>query len=375
MWAADPDVPQSDADRGRIISEAMEVQKDIVNEVDDRENPVMTTTLWMEGASLHNQGYLEFPENVHVIFSDNSPGWKWQEDFYNVEKEPDRNYGIYYHHQLWGSGPHLIQGVSPWKIYSLYKEAVENNSHWYAINNVSNIRPFILGITATGKMMYNFDEFDPATFFQQWCEGNFGEGAAEAEQAYREYFDSFVIDERGEVVSGDRSNTPMWLDGLALGRIKGLLRSLNDKIEEGGAHPLNENDKSTMEYYLDKAREQKQGLENAKNTAEDAAGKMKGDDKRFFRQNFISHQKIMHGLTAWLETIILAHYAMEEGNMEQTADELLKAEHAIKEIREGQMINTQGEKWKWWYWGDRKMDLDAGQELWKSVLIKAQRNI
>jgi len=375
MWAADPSVPQSNEDRGEIISEAMEVQKEIVKEVDNRENPVMTTTLWMEGASLHNQGHLKFPENVHVIFSDNSPGWKWQEDFYNVEKDPERNYGIYYHHQLWGSGPHLVQGVSPWKTHSLYKEAVENNSHWYAINNVSNIRTFILGITATGKMMYNFNEFDPATFFQQWCEENFGEGAAEAEQAYREYFDSFVIDDQGEVVSGERSNTPMWLDGLVLGRIKGLLRSLDDKLEEGGAHLLDEDEKSTMEYYLDKLREQKHLLESSKETAAKAAKEMNHEDKRFFRQNLISHQKIMHGLTTWLEPVILAHFALEEGDIEQAADELLKAEYAIKEIREGQMINTRGEKWKWWYWGDRKMDIDSGKELWKSVLIKAQRNI
>lgn len=375
MWAADPGVPQSDADRGKIISEAMEVQKDIVLDVADRENPVMTTTLWMEGASLHNEGHLEFPENVHVIFSDNSPGWKWQEDFYNVEKSRQRNYGIYYHHQLWGNGPHLVQGLSPKKTYSLYKEAVERNSHWYAINNVSNVRPFILGITATGKMMYNFDDFDPEVFFEEWCEENFGNGSGEAKRAYSVFFDSYVVDEPGVIRDGDRAGTPMLLDGLTLSRIKSYLRSLNNKIEKLGSHPLRGDEKSTFEYYLKKLGEQKQSLENSIDIAGQAEKKMNQEDRRFFRQNLISHQKIMYGLTTWLETVIHAHYAMEAGNIEQVADELLKAEKSIKKIREGQMINTQGEKWKWWYWGDRKMDLNAGQELWKSVLIKAQRNI
>ncbi|NJK83297.1 MAG: hypothetical protein HC912_05245 [Saprospiraceae bacterium] len=73
MWMADAGVPQSDAERGKIISDAMQLQKQLIQEITGNPNPLMTTTLWAEGAAFHQSGDLTIPDNVMVIFADNSP--------------------------------------------------------------------------------------------------------------------------------------------------------------------------------------------------------------------------------------------------------------------------------------------------------------
>ena len=102
MWMADPDTPQSDAERGDLISQAMRFQMDYIQKIDPREKPPVTTTLWAEGSVLNQMGHLDIPDNVTVVFADNSPGWRWQADFFETERKPQNTYGVYYHHQLWG---------------------------------------------------------------------------------------------------------------------------------------------------------------------------------------------------------------------------------------------------------------------------------
>jgi hypothetical protein len=74
-----------------------------------------TTTLWAEGSQLNEQKLLTIPKDTIVVFSDNSPGWKWQRDFYTTPRGPNTPTVSYYHHALIGSGPHLAQVPSPRK--------------------------------------------------------------------------------------------------------------------------------------------------------------------------------------------------------------------------------------------------------------------
>ena len=123
MWMADPGVPQSDADRAGIISDAMARQREIVTEVTGQEAPLMTTTLWAEGSYFNERGLLDIPEDVITVFADNNSGWHWQADFYDTEREAGRQYGVYYHHQLWNWGPHLAQAIPPWQTGKVMREA------------------------------------------------------------------------------------------------------------------------------------------------------------------------------------------------------------------------------------------------------------
>jgi len=58
MWMADPSTPQSDADRGRLISDAMATQVKILDEVAPGRPRVLSTTLWPKGYNLVFQSAL-----------------------------------------------------------------------------------------------------------------------------------------------------------------------------------------------------------------------------------------------------------------------------------------------------------------------------
>ena len=103
------------------------------------------------------------------MFADNSPGWNWQRDFHEIPREKDRSYGVYYHHAVWGWGPHLVQAVPPSKTFAMLREAFDKNRGNYAIFNVSNVREFALGLAATSEMTWRIHAFNPDEFLQSWA--------------------------------------------------------------------------------------------------------------------------------------------------------------------------------------------------------------
>jgi hypothetical protein len=340
VWVSDPNAPSTDEGRGKLISDAMAAQWRIVRAVDSRPHPLATTTLWMEGSDLNKKGLLQFPTDVTVIFADNSPGWRMQQDFFETPREPGRHYGIYYHHALWGSGPHLAQGVSPKKTYEIFREAVTRGSHWYAVLNVSNVREFALGLDASSRMLRAFPTFEPDRYLHDWCAARFGPGAAAAERAYRKFFDSYFVDEK--------KGTPQFLDGLALhAGTKVLTDLLAGKTDENATE------------LLSRIRKQRAGLNEAGSIASEACAHMDAEGRHFFESNLISQQRILLGITKWLEAGLVASQASERG---AKLSALKEAQQALAIIRSGQALAARGE-FRDWYRGDRKMNLAAAEQL------------
>ena len=68
-------------------------------------------------------------------------------DFYDIERLTGYGYGIYYHVQYWGHGPHLAPLTGTEKLLYNLKIAKENGDTDYCILNVSNIREFSSSVT------------------------------------------------------------------------------------------------------------------------------------------------------------------------------------------------------------------------------------
>ncbi|MDZ7616067.1 MAG: glycosyl hydrolase 115 family protein, partial [Patescibacteria group bacterium] len=194
LWASDKNAPESMEARGELISRAMARQYEIVRSVDARPNPPATTTLWHEGAVLHEAGHLTFPQGITVVFSDHGPGWEMCPDFTTVERRPDRTYGIYHHQAYWSHGPHLVQAVSPAKIGAIMKDAHQRQSTHYVITNVSNVREFLPGLMALSESLQEPAAFDPDEFLTRWCQERFGDHADAVHRCYRDYFASFELE-------------------------------------------------------------------------------------------------------------------------------------------------------------------------------------
>jgi len=348
VWKADPSAPQSDEGRGKLISDAMAKQWEIIRSVDKRQQPLATTTLWMEGAALHAAGHLKFPSGVAVIFSDNSPGWELQRDFYEVKREPGRPYGIYYHHQLWGSGPHLVQGVSPYRTHKIFKEAVNRGATYYAMLNVGNVREFVLGLDASARMLRDFKSFDPRKFLTAWCEQRFGKEAKTAEAVYRTHFSTFLAD--------PKTRRRAMLDGEWKAAGARLATALLARLEKGGKSS------GTAKELLNKLRPQLETQYRVGREARELLPRLDGEAREFFENNLVAQHKIMLGLLQFAESVAQADLALDAGDVEEVKRHIQATKEATALIEAGKALASRGE-FKDWYRGDRKMNCAQLNEL------------
>jgi hypothetical protein len=341
VWAADPDVPKTDAGRGGLISEAMEQQCRIIRSVDKRPHPLMTTTLWMEGAKLNRSGDLHFPTDVAVIFADNGRGWKWEPDFSETPRDKGRRYGVYEHLAFWSAGPHLVQGVSPEKSYEMIAQAVNHEDTYYAVLNVSNIRPFVLGVEASAAMLRNFPGFRPDEFLARWTERRFGPASAkEAAKAYQQFFAGYYI--------SDKTQSATLLDGDMCHAIKRIAACRLSK---------NSLDASRLRTWEEQSSFQVSRWKESLATGEHVASRMDDGARQFFETNFLGQQRLALGLAETLHA--LAQAELEPGSAH---NQMKSALSGLANIRAGRDLMTRGE-WRDWYRGDRKMNLQQLEAL------------
>jgi hypothetical protein len=396
MWMADPNTPQSDADRGRLISEAMAAQVKILDEVCPRQPRYLSTTLWAEGSELNQKKLLTIPEGTIIVFADNSPGWKWQPDFYSTPRNPKNTYGVYYHHGLIGSGPHLAQVPSPHKTFECLKIAAEHGAGDYAIFNVSNLREFVLGIDATAKMTWRMDSFDPDAWLVDWVRGRFSKRQNEIVTAYQIYFNSWQIH--------DTQQVPFLMDGQmfsagnsSLGQIAKKLKekkpssSASPELNQQVAHKPKPGDNATTagdafwsalsdmhprslgpRETIKRSAAQKAGLALALLHARTASAALPSNEAAFLKDNLVYQSTIMGQTSEWLGQIITAHEALNLGNLAACVDALASAESAFAQIPTLADDYCRGQ-WENWYRGCKKLNVAATLKRTREVLDQARQ--
>ena len=167
IWNSDKTVGRAEA--GKMVSQAIAEQWDIVRSVDPRPMPPATTTLWLEGSALMSEGSLTFPKGITIVFCDHGPSQRLQSDFYSTVRTDDFGYGAYYHIGFWSTGPHLLQGSTPQRIRQEFNRIVAKADTDYAIINVCNVREHVLGIQAATEMMNNHDGWTEAAFWDRFA--------------------------------------------------------------------------------------------------------------------------------------------------------------------------------------------------------------
>ncbi|RMD82488.1 MAG: hypothetical protein D6820_03615 [Lentisphaerae bacterium] len=165
IWCDDGGVTPENA--GGYISQALADQVAIVRETDRRSEPLMTTTLWLEGARLMAEGKLSIPPKVHIIFSDYGPSQRMQEDFHTFSRTGAARCGLYYHIAYWMRGPHMVQGTVPERVLEEYAKVLAKGDTWYSIINVCNIREHTLGIQVVSELCRG--ESDLKAIMRRWA--------------------------------------------------------------------------------------------------------------------------------------------------------------------------------------------------------------
>ncbi len=375
MWLADPGIPQSDADRGRIISDAIQTQLALIRQVDKRPDPPVTTTLWAEGSVLNQAGLIRLPNEVITVFADNSPGWRMQADFYETPRLPGRSYGVYYHHQLWGSGPHLAQIVPPSQTQTVLQQVVEKGDTAYAIANVSNLREFVLGADATARMLTDFRSFDLGKFEEKWFGTRYGSSARAVQQVYHAYFDGFALN--------SQTKTPILMDGQLRRQTLRLLEELRLQLTDSVAYAARQRNKNietaeslwaktaladmrdeslTQQALLARTLGQLAAHQRADSLAQLIRPRLNPSQRKFFDQNMQASLDMMLGLEAWSVAIIHSKQWLDLGKRTEAAAALQQAIAAFDRMQLGQKRVSNTDKWQTWYRGDKKMNLPAAKQ-------------
>jgi hypothetical protein len=215
FWLTEPGT-FTDARKGRIISDAMQVQYRLLREELGGGAIPCVYYLYRENQILYQQGHITVPEGVSVVWCDN--GYGTMESYFRDGHEltppgtpipltgkplpawPDRKQvrgGIYHHVSFYDcSAPNRVQYVSPAKIQQVYTKAVRKGLTDFLLINVGNVREFVLSARAACDVARSPARWlrNPGrhvSFVADWCRYYFGkERAKQAANAYALLYDA-----------------------------------------------------------------------------------------------------------------------------------------------------------------------------------------
>lgn len=175
VWHTDKSMDDNHAAHGAIISEAMQTQADIIRRVTGNPHPVITATLWMEGAELFNKGYLTIPDEAMLVYCDIGHNQLPADDFFRIGVPEGRKAGMYYHCAFWTPGPHLAEGTHPDKMNYAYDLMWQGGARDFSILNVSNVREFQWSIYANARLTWDVEAYAVAPTLREYCEKTYGQ--------------------------------------------------------------------------------------------------------------------------------------------------------------------------------------------------------
>lgn len=191
VWKADPSAPMTDEARGRLITDAIATQYEMIRQAVGGSFE-STATLWNEGSMLYGKGFLRLPEDTVAIFADFGISQLFGSDFYTMPRLPGKRYGVYYHSAFWALGPHLTEGCRPRKMVYSLRQAAERKTLYYAILNVSNVRPVHYSTMVYAQVLRDPEHADADIITRRLDERLFGEAGAQINRLRSAYYDAFA---------------------------------------------------------------------------------------------------------------------------------------------------------------------------------------
>lgn len=356
VW--EEEVPTKDELRryAEFISGAVGRQKEIVDRATCGRAKHYTCTLWMEGASLAKQGFLTHPEGVVSVFADNGPNQMYANDFYEVQRESGRRYGIYYHLQYFGLGPHLSPLTGVDKLHYNLKLAFDKGDCAYIILNSSNIREFSFELGAYSHMTWDMESFSRDGYLESYA-SQFGAVSEDVKNAVKSYYDAIAVldtlllkhhhanyfDFRYEDVEGIK-NLPI-KDGMTVN----VCRHIIDCMDKDRFSPL------WTEYYLAITGHSPK-FEEVRDLFEKIAAKLQGCGQCGAPTLWAVYASNMAGLYGCMARLYEAKKARDGGKADESVALMRSAADSVKSMIEYRK-RTQVGDFENWYRGDTKLDI------------------
>lgn len=235
FWATFKDAPESDKERGVLITKMLNKQIDLIREITGNKDPYVRITFYDEMSDLLSQGHIEPPVGSNVIWTyvaarrDHYPN----EDIVNFDVKRNVKLGYYMNLQFTSTGAHLAHAEGPWKMEFNYRYLNSKAPLFFSVVNAGNVREFVFTMSANAAMMWDFNAYDTDRFVLQFCRQYVGEKyAPQAAKLYKDYFYSYWEQKKTEFPGMERQ---FIFQDLRYAR---LMKALTDKFYNYKPNPL-----------------------------------------------------------------------------------------------------------------------------------------
>lgn len=195
FWAAFDDAPESDDERGKVISRMLQTELDLIEEITGEKNPHVRMTFYDELSDLLANGYLTPPVGDNTLWTyvaarrDHYPNVDVAA--FDAAKTPVR-LGYYMNLQFTSTGAHLAPAEGPWKMEYNYRYVNSKAPLEFSVVNVGNLREFVFSMSANAKMMWDFKAYSTDRWLKDFCTQYFGKKhATEVAALYHDYFHAY----------------------------------------------------------------------------------------------------------------------------------------------------------------------------------------
>lgn len=390
FWEFFPDCPEDDASRAKVIEDMVSIQIDLLKKKTNKANPLMRLTLYNEMSRLVANNDFYIPQEDSLILNfvaarrDHFPDKDLLAYSFNNELV-----GYYMNLQFTSSGSHLAQAEGPWKIEQNFRmtDSISGGRLIFSVMNAGNIREHVLGLSASAKMMWNFNAFNPDSFLKDFSTEYFGERYGdEIARLYKDFFNSYWQQKKGDLPGFKRQYlfhdlryaraAEMILTDLEAGKYR-------PNVLHG--HKLDNPDKGSVGYF--RVEPEDNGVENQveamlKGTAASIAKleqvTAKADEiypkletgQQFFDDNLrgqaylmLHLNKMLHNLTkAYRET---ADVQQRKQFLQQSVTELELAEQQLRKAEHGRFTD--------WYANERVFGIKNLEKRLKEYNTKIDR--
>ena len=194
FWIDFLDAPESEKERGAVISRMLNIQYNLIREITREESPYVKITFYDELSDLLAKEDLQPPAGENVVWTfvaarrDHFPN----EDLVQIDPARLGKLGYYMNLQFTSTGSHLAQGEGPWKMEANFRYVQSKAPIFYSVVNAGNFREFVLSLSANAALLWDFEAYSTDKFLQEFCEKYYGkEHAAEAARLYRNFFNAY----------------------------------------------------------------------------------------------------------------------------------------------------------------------------------------
>jgi hypothetical protein len=180
FWMDDALTGSTDAEHAQTIQRAIDAL---------RQNPHFLFNAWLEAVPLVEEGLLQIPREVTLV---------WPDDGFGIIRDGGKiraGEGVYYHTAMYNSMANQLTEMVPLeRIQTELGRAAKTNATEYLLVNTSDLRPVLMTSRAVMDLAWNAKPWvnnpdQPSIYLNDWCRQEFGTLAApKVAEYYRSYF-------------------------------------------------------------------------------------------------------------------------------------------------------------------------------------------